>query len=111
MNVLVTGGTGALGREVVRDLRTSGHRARIFSRKSGTGADWVQGNLATGTGLDKALTDIEAVVHCATAAREPWRTRATDVNGTRRLLEAAARAHIKHVAYISVVGMERVDFP
>ena len=45
MNVLVTGGTGALGREVVIDLRGSGHRVRVLSRKSGTGADWVQGNL------------------------------------------------------------------
>ena len=40
MNVLVTGGTGALGREVVTDLRGSGHRVRVLSRKSGTGADW-----------------------------------------------------------------------
>jgi uncharacterized protein YbjT (DUF2867 family) len=111
MNVLVTGGTGALGREVVRDLRTSGHHARILSRKSGTGNDWVQGDISTGAGLDKALADIEAVVHCASAAREPWKTRATDVNGTRKLLTAAARAHVKHLVYISIVGMEGVSFP
>lgn len=111
MNVLVTGGTGALGRDVVKGLRGSGHRARILSRKAGTGADWVQGDLATGAGLDRAVQDMDAIVHAGSAAREPWRTRAVDVAGTRRLLEAAARAHVKHVTYISIVGMEGVAYP
>jgi len=108
--VLVTGGTGALGREVVIDLRSSGHRVRILSRKAGTGADWVQGNLATGAGLDRAVSDMDAIVHAGSAARQPWRLRATDVNGTRRLLDAAKRAHVKHLVYISIVGMEGVDY-
>jgi uncharacterized protein YbjT (DUF2867 family) len=111
MNVLVTGGTGALGREVVIDLRSSGHRARVLSRKAGTGADWVQGDLATGAGLDRAVADMDAIVHAASAAAQPWRLRATDVRGTRRLLEAAKRAHVKHVVYISIVGMEGVAYP
>lgn len=111
MNVLVTGGTGALGREVVIDLRGSGHRVRVLSRKSGTGADWVQGDLATGAGLDRAVADMDAIVHAATAAARPWRLRATDVNGTRRLLDAAKRAHVKHVVYVSIVGMEGIAYP
>jgi uncharacterized protein YbjT (DUF2867 family) len=111
MNVLVTGGTGALGREVVIDLRGSGHRVRVLSRKAGTGADWVRGDLATGAGLDRALADMDAVVHAASAAAQPWRLRATDVKGTRRLLETAKRAHVKHLVYISIVGMEGVDYP
>jgi uncharacterized protein YbjT (DUF2867 family) len=111
MNVLVTGGTGALGREVVIDLRGAGHRVRILSRKSGTGSDWVQGNLATDSGLDRAVADMDAIVHAASAAAQPWRLRATDVKGTRRLLEAAKRAHVKHLVYISIVGMEGVAYP
>jgi uncharacterized protein YbjT (DUF2867 family) len=111
MNVLVTGGTGALGREVVIDLRGAGHRARVLSRKSGTGPDWVQGNLATGAGLDRAVADMDAIVHAASAAAQPWRLRATDVKGTRRLLEAAKRAHVKHLVYVSIVGIEGVAYP
>ena len=111
MNVLVTGGTGALGRDVVLDLRRSGHRARVLSRKPGTGADWVQGNLASGAGLDRAVADVDAIIHAGSAAAEPLRVSATDVNGTRRLLEAAKRAHVKHFVYISIVGMEGVGYP
>ncbi len=111
MNVLVTGGTGALGRDLVVALRSAGHRARVMSRRPGTGADWVQGNLATGKGLDAAVADMEAVVHAGTAAAQPWRLRATDVHGTRRLLEAAKRAHVKHFVYVSIVGMEGIAFP
>ena len=43
MNVLVTGGTGALGRDLVVALRSAGHRVRVMSRRPGTGADWAQG--------------------------------------------------------------------
>ena len=111
MNVLVTGGTGALGRDLVVALRGAGHRARVFSRRPGTGVDWARGDLATGKGLDAALRDMDAVVHAGSAASQPWRLRATDVHGTRRLLEAAKRAHVKHLVYISIVGMEGIAYP
>ena len=111
MNVLVTGGTGALGRDLVVALRGAGHRARVMSRRPGTGADWVQANLATGNGLDAALADMEVVIHAATAAAQPLRLRATDVTGTRRLLQAAQRAHVKHFVYPSIVGMDGVAYP
>lgn len=111
MNVLVTGGTGALGREVVIALRGAGHRARVMSRRAGTGADWAQADLATGKGLDAAVADMDVVVHAGSAAAQPWRLRATDVAGTRRLLGSAQRAHVKHVVYVSIVGMEGVSYP
>ena len=110
MDVLVTGGTGALGRDVVIALRSLGHRARVLSRKPGTGADWVKGDLATGSGLDRAVADMETIIHAGSAAAQPWRLRATDVKGTRRLLEVAKRAHVKHFVYISIVGMEGVPY-
>src|SRR6266851_534730 len=66
--VLVTGGTGALGREVVRRLIDSGHRARILSRRPADGSDWVQGDLVTGAGLELAVKDVDAIVHAASDA-------------------------------------------
>ena len=111
MNVLVTGGTGTLGRDVVMLLRQSGHRARILSRNPRGHVDAVQGDLKTGAGLSKALAGMDAIVHAASATREPMALRATDVRGTRRLLELARDANIGHFVYISIVGIEGVAYP
>src|SRR3989441_10185804 len=111
MNVLVTGGTGTLGRDVVMLLRQSGHRARIRSREPRGHVDAVRGDLKTGAGLIKALAGMDAIVHAASATRDPMAGRATDVRGTRRLLELARDANIGHVVYISIVGIDGVPYP
>jgi uncharacterized protein YbjT (DUF2867 family) len=111
MHVLVTGGTGALGREVTKQLIDAGHRVRILSRKQGDGDDWVQGDLVTGAGLELAVKDIDAIVHAASDAAHPRRYQATDVLGTRRLLAMAREARVGHAVYISIVGMEGVAYP
>jgi uncharacterized protein YbjT (DUF2867 family) len=47
---LVTGGTGHLGQEIVKQLLRSGHRVRVFARspQSGREVEWAIGDLATG---------------------------------------------------------------
>jgi uncharacterized protein YbjT (DUF2867 family) len=111
MNILVTGGTGALGRNVVKLLIDSGHHVRILSRRPGTGDDWIQGDLATGAGLEAAVTGIEAVVHAASATVQPQKVHATDVLGTRRLLAMAREAGVSHAVYVSIVGIDGVSYP
>src|SRR3984893_3027471 len=111
MNVVVTGATGALGRHVVVQLRNAGHRARIFSRRPQGHVDAVQGDLVTGAGLLKAVTGMDAIVHAASAAAQPTKLQATDVRGTRRLLAMAREEGVRHVVYISIVGMDGVSFP
>ena len=111
MNILVTGGTGALGRNVVKRLLDSGHRVRILSRRPGTGHDWIQGDLATGAGLEAAVTGIDAIVHAASATVQPQRVHATDVLGTRRLLAMAREAGVHHAVYVSIVGIDGVAYP
>jgi uncharacterized protein YbjT (DUF2867 family) len=102
--VLVTGGTGVLGRRVVERLGSAGIEARVLSRSGRSGTIW--GDLLTGEGLDPALGGADTVIHCASS---PFRkARQTDVGGTQRLLEAAARAGVSHVVYISIVGIDRV---
>jgi uncharacterized protein YbjT (DUF2867 family) len=110
VNVLGTGGTGTLGRHVVMRLREQGHRARIFSRHPRGHVDSVQGDLRTGLNLDRAVSGMDAVVHAATEARQSLRSRG-DVEGTRRLIDAATRANIKHFVYISIVGIDGVAYP
>ncbi|MDQ6918699.1 MAG: NAD(P)H-binding protein [Candidatus Dormibacteraeota bacterium] len=110
MNVLVTGGTGAVGRHVVRRLRESGHQATVMSRRPQV-PESRRADLATGEGLAEAVAGMEAIVHAGSAAAEFTKIKATDVEGTRRLLDAARAAGVGHLVYISIVGMEGVAHP
>jgi uncharacterized protein YbjT (DUF2867 family) len=102
--VLVTGGTGRLGRRVVDLLRAEGLEPRVMSRSGRPGT--TKGDLLTGEGIEAAVCGLDTIIH---AAQSPTRkSRRTAVEGTERLLESAARAGISHFVYISVVGLERV---
>lgn len=111
MNVLVTGGTGTLGRHVVRLLRNSGHRARILSRSPRGHVDAVQGDLTTGAGLIKALAGMDAIIHAASATTQLTKGHSIDVVGTRRLLAMAREEQVRHVVFVSIVGIEGVAYP
>ncbi|MGH2444704.1 MAG: SDR family oxidoreductase [Candidatus Limnocylindria bacterium] len=100
--ILVTGGTGTLGRQVVARLRASGQPVRILGRHTTSvepGAELVIADLATGDGVEKALDGVEVVVHCAGSAK------GDDVKA-RTLVDAAKRAGVRHIVYISVVGAD-----
>jgi uncharacterized protein YbjT (DUF2867 family) len=103
--ILVTGGTGTLGRLVVPLLRDAGRDVRVLSRRSRDGEDgieFVSGDLTTGAGIERALEGTEIIVHCAGSARG-------DVAMTQTLVRAASsRARIRHLVFISVVGADRI---
>lgn len=103
--VLVTGGSGTLGRIVVRQLLDLGRSVRVLSRRpSRATAEWVIGDLTTGAGLDAAVRDVATIIHCASDPRRPR----TDVTGSAKLLNAARQAEARHLVYISIVGIDRV---
>lgn len=68
--VLVTGGTGVLGRRVVHALTADGHTVRILSRTAADppvpGVVVSVADLRTGAGLPEAAAGTSAIVHCAT---------------------------------------------
>lgn len=109
--VLVTGGTGALGREVVPGLLGAGYTVRVMSRrdpKPGEDVDveWVQASLEDGTGLAEAVAGTDVVLHLASSPAK----RQVDVEGTGRLLEHARAAGVGHFVYISIVGIDQISF-
>ena len=68
--ILVTGGTGTLGRQVVSRLRDGGHDVRVLSRHQHGPADGVQyvtgGLLQNLPGMPRPLMDgAQVIVHCA----------------------------------------------
>lgn len=102
--ILVTGGTGTLGREVVARLQASGRRIRVLSRHShpdAGGVEYVAGDLGTGQGIPEAVAGAAVIVHCAG-------TGTSDGRLTRRLVDAARAAGSPYLVFISVVGADRV---
>jgi uncharacterized protein YbjT (DUF2867 family) len=117
--VLVTGGTGHLGRDLIARLKGS-YRVKVLARSTGTDSDveWVRGDLATGEGIADAVTGCQIVIHAATlspAARrgyfvpkDLWYSPAdVDGEGTARLLDQAAAAGVGHIVYVSIVGIDK----
>jgi uncharacterized protein YbjT (DUF2867 family) len=115
VHVLVTGGAGGLGSELVPRLKTAGHTVRVGSRKQTPaglepGREWAEMDLLTGSGLGEAVAGVDVVMH---AASSPFKnTREIDVEGTKKLLAAAKEAGIDNFYYISIVGVDKMPkFP
>ena len=121
MRVLVTGGTGHLGRSVVARLKAAGHQVRVIARRPGDdpAIEWVRGELATGEGFPEAVDGVSIVVHAATnspaARRGGFRPldfvrspTDVDVEGTKALLAAAENASVEHFVQVSIVGLEHM---
>lgn len=100
--VLVTGGTGTLGRRLVPLLAAQGHEVRVLSRREGGGTH--RGDLITGTGLAEAAAGAELAVHLA-SDRKMGRT---DTRQTTSL--TAALTDCRHLLYVSIVGVDMIPF-
>ncbi len=105
MKIAVAGGTGLTGGHVVRALESRGHEAVVLSRAAGV-------DLRSGTGLEAALTGAEAVIDVSnvTTQRRSVSVGFFDEAG-RRLNAAAARAGVRHLVVLSIVGVDRVKNP
>lgn len=121
--VAITGGTGHLGRELVRMLKPT-HKVRVLTRRPGTDPEleWIPGDLGTGKGVEDLVAGASTVVHAATCSPAAQRgfphpvdfrrsPPDVDVDGTEQLLDAAAAAGVRHLVYVSIVGVDRPALP
>jgi farnesol dehydrogenase len=122
MKVLLTGGTGYLGRAIARALSRRGHETVIFARSAraavadGLSGRGVDGDVRDAAALADAAAGCDALCHTA-ALVSVWRRRRQDfddvnIGGLRNALEAAARHHIPRIVYTSsFIALPPADAP
>jgi uncharacterized protein YbjT (DUF2867 family) len=102
MKIVVIGGSGLIGKKLVKNLRQQGHEVVAASPSLGV-------NTVTGEGLAQALAGAQVVVDVANAPS--WEDKAVleffETSG-RNLLAAEAAAGVGHHVALSVVGTDRL---
>ncbi|MDO9543047.1 MAG: NAD(P)-dependent oxidoreductase [Kiritimatiellia bacterium] len=107
MKLLITGGLGAIGRDICPELAKS-HDVKIFDMgKSDGKLECIQGDITSFEDVNSAIKDIDMVIHLVGI----WRPPATDrnimeinVNGLFNVLEAAIANGVKRVCMASSIG-------
>jgi nucleoside-diphosphate-sugar epimerase len=110
--VLVTGATGRIGRVVVVDLLARGYRVRATSSKpqaelnaSTDALEWQSFDFMAATDYDGLVAGCDAIVHLAAELGEMERMPKVNLDATRGLAQAAERAGVKALCYISSVSV------
>jgi len=117
VKVFVTGGTGFIGGEVVRQLRARGDEVACLVRTpekatklKDLGCELVGGDLSDVSALTEGMTGCDGLVHAAAmyevgipAKQHPAMYEA-NVRGSERVLEAARDAGVGKIVYVSTVG-------
>jgi nucleoside-diphosphate-sugar epimerase len=111
--VMVFGGTGFIGRHLVRALAAEGVAVRVATRNAqsaqaalaGTRVDLIQGDLSDARFLDSALRGIEVVYHLAKFEGRTWEEYVQgDVKPTQALAERALEAGVKRLIYTGTIA-------
>jgi UDP-glucose 4-epimerase len=115
MKVLVTGGAGFIGSNLVRKLLDSGYQVKIIDDFStgnptyltGLKVEIHEGSILDQTAVRKAVSGVDAVVHLAaqtgvpSSIADPWRDCEINVLGTLRLLEQSREFGVKRFVFAS----------
>jgi NADH dehydrogenase len=119
MKVLVTGGTGVVGKAAVDHLLRAGHTVRLLSRHARSDArQWAagveprEGSVSSDEAVAGAAEGCDAVLHAAGIVSEspPDVTfQAVNVDGTLRLAREARRAGVRRFVYVSSLGADAGD--
>ncbi len=112
--VLVTGGAGLLGKELITQLLAQGKQVRAIYNKtplpqfSAGNIEQMQCNILDVVGLEEAMKDIEQVYHCAAVVtfnpKKKMEMFKINIEGTANVVNAALDAGIKKMVYVSSVA-------
>ncbi len=116
VRVLVTGGTGFVGRAVTEELVRHGHEVRVLSRHRpaagfpapGLNVAWTPGDVGDAEALRRAAEGCEGLVHLVAIRRQVGGLthRAVTAEGTARAVTAAREAGVRRCVYVSALGVE-----
>lgn len=110
--VLVIGGTGFIGKYLVKQLVEAGHGVRVVTRGmsagniglAGLNVELVQGDIADASFMDQALVGIEVVYDLAKATGSKWDDYyKNDVLVTKNIAERAQKAGVKQFIYTGTI--------
>jgi len=112
--ILVSGGTGFVGRFLVDALRAQGKSVRVLSRTPALPPEWrdvdlARGDLGDPASLGRAMLDVDTVVHLAARLPAPGddaeRLFALNTQGTAALASAARGARVARFLHVSSGGV------
>lgn len=118
--ILVVGGTGRLGNQIVRALRADGQDVRALVRKGSeyfwlndTGSNYFFGDLRDPQSLHRALRDCHTVISCAAVRVEQTdNNHKTIADGHAALWEAAVARGVRRAIFVSCAGVAQgADIP
>lgn len=115
MKVLITGGSGFLGRNLIERLIHEDHEVSCLDRYIAPfleeyGVRTIQGDIYEQVAVEESVKDMDVVVHMActslpkTSNDDPYFDVLTNVGGTIRLLDCAVKNKIKKFVFISSGG-------
>ncbi len=115
MTTLVTGASGFVGSAIVRRLLQAGHKVRVLLRErsprnniTGLPVDMVVGDLTDSASLARAVSGCSSLFHAAADyrlwTRNPDEMYQINVDGTRNIMLAAAKAGVSRIVYTSSVA-------
>jgi uncharacterized protein YbjT (DUF2867 family) len=117
--ILVTGGTGFIGRALIRHLIDNGYQVRTLIRPSansprlpkGVPVDVAVASFNDARGLRAAMVGVDTVFHLAGVERRGVRANLleNDIQGTRTVVKTAKDAGVDRFFYVSHVGADRAS--
>ena len=109
--ILVTGGTGFIGRHLVRRLVEQGQRVRVLSRRPApTDGELFIGNILHPGSVEEALSEVDVVYHLAALVdhfASQTELYQTNVLGTAHVIRAALKQGVSRLIHCSTVSAEK----
>lgn len=110
--ILLTGGTGTLGREIIKQLLSKNYVVSVISSNNKPDLPEqikvIHADLTKKESIPADIKNATVIIH---SASNPANAQSVDLEGTRNLLAAIDKGHTKHFIYVSIAGVDKSSYP